>query len=238
MLKILSLNIEHDRHLPRIFDFLKRQDFDALLLQEVLLDDFELIEKTLGMHGAFAPLNLMNHDGHVHKLGVATFTKSPMLAQNIEYYRGDRNHLSLIGDKEPEKMARAIISVELQHKSQPYRLINTHFTWSARATPNDMQREDLTRMVELLNQYKDFIFCGDLNTPRGKELFDDLAKRYTDNIPKHVSTTIDKNLHKAGDLNIVVDGFFTAGNHHATEVMVIDGLSDHCGISGTISIRN
>jgi len=80
-------------------------------------------------------------------------------------------------------------------------------------------------------KFEELIFCGDLNTPRGYEIWSDLAKRYRDNIPPSIDTTIDKNLHKSGqDIRLVIDGLFTSKHYSASQVRVVPGTSDHMAV--------
>jgi hypothetical protein len=79
--------------------------------------------------------------------------------------------------------------------------------------------------------------CGDFNAPRGRLIFDRIATKYKDNIPPYVTTTIDKNIHHAGDLQLVVDGLFSTSKYEVRSVQVLDGLSDHCAIIGEVFIK-
>ena len=88
-------------------------------------------------------------------------------------------------------------------------------------------------MLSLLN-LSDVVFCGDFNAPRGRETWLIIASKLKDNIPQDITTTIDGHLHRAGDLQIVVDGLFTSKNYKASDVRVISGISDHCAIVANI----
>lgn len=83
---------------------------------------------------------------------------------------------------------------------------------------------------------RDFVLVGDFNAPRGGPIFDRLAAVYTDWIPHEVRTTIDPVLHRAGDLQIVVDGLFSTSSYRASGVEVLCGVSDHCAISARIEL--
>lgn len=89
-------------------------------------------------------------------------------------------------------------------------------------------------LLKFLSEIPEFILCGDFNAPRGGIIFDTIASKYKDNIPSEINTTIDKNLHKAGDLKLVVDGLFTTPSYQITSIKIIDSLSDHCAILANI----
>ncbi|MDQ5951411.1 MAG: hypothetical protein QG639_692, partial [Patescibacteria group bacterium] len=120
---------------------------------------------------------------------------------------------------------------------EEYRIATTHFTWSPAGNTTDAQREDFARLKAILLQYKDLVLCGDFNAPRGREMFSSFESLYKDNVPKEVTTTIDKDLHYAGDKNLqlVVDSIFTTPHYQVSEVKMLSGVSDHLGIFGVLS---
>lgn len=184
------------------------------------------------MDFVFAPLSKIKfHDG-IKTLGIATFSKFKIIESSFMLYRGSSKTIPVIYRTEPEKMNRGILKTFVQKDSQTFCLVNNYFTWSPEGNPNLAQRADLKKLLKLLSQIPGFVMCGDFNAPRGREIFDKLAKVYKDNIPKDVTTTIDKNFHYAGDLQLVVDGLFTTKGYRVKGVKVINGVSDHCAIIG------
>lgn len=235
-LNIACINIEHNRHLDRVIAFAQQKQPEVMLLQEVLEKDIPYLETALEMKSTFAALNYLGSDSGIHKLGLATFSTLPILQTDNRYYRGDGANLPYITHGQPEKMARAILITEIAKAEQKYCLVNTHFTWSANATPTADQHMDLDILLPMLTEIKEFVLAGDFNTPRGKVIFDTLAAKYRDNIPAHISSTLDKNLHVAKHLNIVVDGLFTTPKYQARDVEVVSDVSDHCAITANISV--
>jgi len=238
-IKIISLNIEFNKHYQTIFPFIFAENPDVVLLQEVLKEDLPLFEKNLAMDYKFAPLAKLRFSDGIKILGQATFSKLKIIKSEVLYYRGKKDKLKtinipLIDRTEPEKMIRAILVVFVEKDGQQFCLINTHFTWSDMGIPTQSQENDLDKMIKLLSKYKDFVLCGDFNAPRGMKVFDKLASIYKDNIPKEITTTIDKNLHHAGNLGIVVDGLFTTKRYMVEYVKLVDGVSDHKAIIANI----
>ncbi len=245
-LKIVSLNIEQDKHLDRVIPFLKKQNPDVILLQEVLEKDITLFENALGMNSVFTGmrsvftlLTVLIRNNEASRLGLLTLSNLPLLKNDNAYYRGNGANIPNIqeGDlkKIIETMPRAIQVTEFVKENKHYCLINTHFTWSPNGQPNPEQHLDLDILLKLLSEIPQFILCGDFNTPRGTVIFDTIASKYKDNIPSEISTTIDQNLHKARNLNLVVDGLFTTPQYQVNSIKIIDGLSDHCAIVAEIS---
>lgn len=233
-LDIVSLNIEWDRHFDRIIPFLKKRNPDVVLLQEVVNKDLAMLEDTLKMESAFTVLCHWPRDTKELELGIATFSKFPIIKNHSEYYKGDRNDPLWLEPRGPEKIPRAILAIEIHKEGKPFHLVNTHFTWTPDGKPSAQQHIDLENLFLSLNNIPEFILCGDFNAPRGTAIFDKLASKYKDNIPLEVTTTIDKNWHKAGDLRLVVDGLFTTAEYQVETVEVLDNLSDHCAIAAKI----
>lgn len=233
-IKIVSLNIEFNKHYSRIYPFLFKQNPDVVLLQEVLQVDIKQFQNNLKMDYVFAPLAKVNFNGEIKMLGIATFSRFKIGSSKILYYRGKSEFIPITDKSEPEKLSRALLVSKIVNKSVPFTLINTHFTWSDGGIPTQVQKDDLEKLLNLLLRYKDFVLCGDFNAPRGGEIFDKIAFLYKDNIPKNINTTIDKTLHSAGDLRIVVDGLFTTGRYAASKVKVVGGVSDHMAVVAEI----
>jgi hypothetical protein len=74
-----------------------------------------------------------------------------------------------------------------------------------------------------------------MNAPRGKESFSRLAKKYKDNIPPEYKTSIDQNLHKVKGIQFMVDGLFTTPSYKASDVKLVDGVSDHMAVVAEIT---
>ncbi len=242
MLKIISLNIEHSKHLDQIIAFFKEHKFDVILLQEVLESDIPKLEQTTGMKSIFTPMNFFYNEDPEEinqvRFGLLTLSNFPILHYESAFYNGDGNELPhLKWGENPNLKARMLLITEIQKENEKYCLLNTHFTWTPNGQPSEQQFKDLDVLLQHLSKIPEFILCGDLNAPRGTAIFDTLAKKYKDNIPAHITTTIDPRLHKAGPLNLVVDGLFTTPQYQAESVEIADGLSDHCAILATLSLR-
>jgi endonuclease/exonuclease/phosphatase family metal-dependent hydrolase len=111
--------------------------------------------------------------------------------------------------------------------------------------PTDEQRIDVKNLLNILDGIPEIILCGDFNIPRGiNDLYEQFATRYTDNIPQEIQSTIDLNLHRAGDdpeararlEKFVVDYAFTTPHYQTEHVRIASGVSDHCAIVTESSI--
>lgn len=239
---LVSVNIEGHRHLhQRVLPFLTEQQPDVVCLQEVFEVDVPLIKQVLNMEGQYqAMANVQEVNEHqTHALGrwgLLQLSRFPVVEQHSQHYVGNDNRVPpFMEGGNPNAMNRLLIWQTLQVSQTQFTIGTTHFTWSVHGEPTDEQQRDLQVLFSILDTIPEIVFCGDFNAPRGKRTFSQLAERYKDNIPPEVSTSIDGSLHKAGQLNLMVDGLFSTPEYKVTEVEVVGGVSDHKAISAVIS---
>jgi endonuclease/exonuclease/phosphatase family metal-dependent hydrolase len=236
-MRIISLNIEERRRLGLVRPFFEQAQANVLCLQEIMEKDVPLFEQQLGMRAVFAPMKHLQHEsGTADRKGVAIFTTGEILATEIIYYSAFLPGPELKID--PELIVAnhcALLFMRTRIDDALYSVATTHFMWAPGGNVAPPQLDALERLMATLDRYPDVILTGDFNCPRGKTIFDTLADRYTDNIPASVQTTIDGNFHRAGSLDLVVDGLFTSDHYTVQEVVVHDGLSDHCAVSGIVT---
>lgn len=241
-IKLISLNIEGDNHYDRVFPFLLTEQPDVVCVQEFFLDDLPLFEETLSMHGYAVGMWTCSqeNDARISKrglMGVAIFSKLPMNNPGHQWYVGGADRIIEMFDPDhtPEMVSRALVYVDVLQGNTPYRIATTHFTWSPGGSVTLLQHEHLDRLLPILDAIDPVILCGDFNAPRGKEIFESLASRYTDNIPAEITTTMDQLLHRVSGLQFVVDVLFTSTPYSASEVRIVDGVSDHCAVVARLS---
>ena len=93
-------------------------------------------------------------------------------------------------------------------------------------------------MLNKLNSFLgNILLIGDFNSPRGKEVFTRLSCRYIDNMPKSLTTTLDKKYHRSKEnIKFVVDGIFSSPSLKVEHIKVVDGVSDHMAIVTSIKL--
>lgn len=240
IMKLVSINIEGNKHFDRIFPFLSAEKPDVLALQEVFECDLETIKQITGLKNCVfypnADVTLPNiHLQARGKWGVAIFANEILDSKGVYYFQVNSGELFVFDEQKNGFTDRALLFAEAEVDGEVFKIFNTHFTWSGGGEVNEAQRRDYVKMKEILKSHDEVILCGDLNTPRGFEIWDDLAKTYTDNIPQDIDTTIDKNLHKSGkDIRLVVDALFTSKHYAARNVRVASNTSDHMAVVGEV----
>lgn len=257
-IKLVTINIEGNRHLEeRVLPFLEKENPDVICLQEVFEVDVALIKEKTGMDGVYVPISIVvyptRHASARGKWGQLILSKLPIIESGFENYyikdektgRPDKaENLPIFFENEnPNSLNRAIVWLKVverdgaKKKDKSYNIVTTHFTWSKEGKTTQLQRQTLRGLLKSLERFDDrLVLCGDFNAPRGREIFSKLAKKYKDNIPPEVITTIDNNLHYAkANINFVVDGLFSSKDYEVSDVRVVDGISDHMAIVAKVT---
>jgi endonuclease/exonuclease/phosphatase family metal-dependent hydrolase len=97
-------------------------------------------------------------------------------------------------------------------------------------------------LLEFLKKnFKEIVFCGDFNAPRGGEIFSAFADRYKDNIPEKYKTSLDsshKGYGKPWWETTMVDGIFSTPRYIVKNVIFHKGLSDHQAVTAEIFLTD
>lgn len=240
-IKHININIQGEKHLDKVFPFLEKEQPDTVAIQEILERDVPKFKQRLGYHAFYvrfcdnsSRFILNNASEQLAPSGVAILSKHPFLFTNNERYANeDKDNERL--NKGTVLMHRDLLSVGVMVRGERYVFATTHFTWVPDGKSSEHQKHHLRKMMRVLENVGPCVFTGDFNAVRGLEIFDELARFMKDNIPSNVTTTLDQHLHRVPGLQLVVDGFFSKLPYIVSNVRVVDGISDHCAIIGTIS---
>ncbi len=240
-LKVFSLNTCHTGReyglSPNILDFIYRKRLDVVLLQEVYEGSLEEIRNALGGQVVFSrmcKLSLTDRAEEAEGWGVAIGSKNPILDSREDYYHGTRDDSSDIVLNNGLRSTSSLLQAGIKIGSERFNFATTHFTWHNQPQPSDEQLRDFAKLAYFLNDTPDMVLTGDFNSPRGYQIFDSIAQRYRDNIPPDIDTTMDTGVRPEATWKYVVDGFFTSEHYLASNVRLIQGLSDHKGIIGEV----
>lgn len=237
-LSLFSLNIEADLHLKNITEYLKINQPDVVFLQEVYKIHAEEWGRQFGYHVSFAPHVDFNTYEHIFKplgeWGIATLSKVKPTKVQIDYY-SEKPVVIPHEFMKVLKHPRSLLVTELVDSGAKYVFANTHFTWAMPDVADVAQYPDYLRFQKLLDQLPSFILAGDLNASRDSLVYRELARRYHDQLPKNLESTLDPIHFRKPELKLVVDHLFTTADYVCEEVAIVTGLSDHCGIKANIS---
>jgi hypothetical protein len=241
-MRLVSVNVERSKNLGTVLPFLRKLNPDIACLQELLVRDIPRFEEIVGSCVVYGPncLHVPDHpDTKPQVMGVGIFTRLPILLADTRYYCGSKKKAV----SPPEKVYmedHCLALCDVLFGDRVYRCATTHFTWTQRGEANDLQRLNMSRLMQVLDGYGDFVLTGDYNAPRGGEIFAKLSSRLKDNIPAHHETSIDVSVHAAGRLrphelaDKMVDGLFTTPGYAASNVELVFGVSDHAAIVADI----
>lgn len=260
-LKIISLNIEKNKHLKEVLDFLNTESPDVICLQEIFRPDFETFKEILGFHGVFDGQVLLKNDaGESNEQGVCILSKYPIIKTWAPTYTNHHIKLGSVSmshhsEKDVDKnrsnkqYSRNLLCAEIEAGGQVFTFTTTHFTWGyygyVDKSTNEFiwqvdpistgeQMADALRLLDIFKSIGQFVFCADTNCPRGQEVFTLLSNNLKDNIPEVYRTSIDGSLHRAGPLPLMVDCLFTTDTYKAHNVVLKDKISDHMAVVAEI----
>jgi endonuclease/exonuclease/phosphatase family metal-dependent hydrolase len=235
-IKLVQLNIERSKHLDLVIPFLKSQDADVITLQELMERDVKKFEEELEMRCFYAPLCLHPAEGNPGSMGNGVFSKYPILKAESLYYHQQPKPLVVHTPGVPGTSANAVTVCDIEKEGEVFRISTTHFTVALDGGVNELQRDHIQKMLEILSDNDEFVFSGDFNAPRGGEIFSAIAAKYKDNVPPEIDSSIDGSIHRAGPLpGIMVDGIFSTPAYSVSNVVMHSGLSDHCAFTAEIS---
>ncbi len=240
-MKLISVNIEVNKHHDTVLPFLKREKPDVVCIQELLDVDFDFYKKELNMEGVLKAVNYAHYSypdsANGHKHGVAIFSKSISGSGDIHYYGKNiaRSYEDYLSDREVNKISSALVWADIKdEQGKILKFITTHLPVTKEGEVTDYQLEAVDGLLKSLNSFSEFVLCGDTNAVRGREAFDKIAKKYKDNIPAEYQTSIDQNLHRVKGIQFMVDALFTTPGYKASNIKLIDGVSDHMAVVGEI----
>lgn len=234
-LKLLQLNIEQNKHFDRILPFLSELKPDVVCLQELREPDIPRIAETLGAEHFFIPMmrRVRNEVGTPE--GIAIFSRLPVQHKYATYYAGTGEIVDFDLKRKRDTQSYGVAVCEVNKNGVIFKIATTHFTWTPDGQPSEDQRKDMKALLAVLQTLDDVVISGDFNAPRGGEMFAQLAERFKDNVPSHYVSSLDRNIHPAGHLDRMVDGIFSTNGYEVSNVVMIDGLSDHCALVAEIT---
>lgn len=250
-MKLISINIECNKHTKTVFDFLKKEKADVVCIQELLEEEFEMYKKELAFEGVFQAFDYCSHFSNLKinydisselkgkKHGIAVFTKE-IINSGSTFYAGSKENISKSFDEyiydENLQKNKVFVWVESKDKNgTPFKFIATQLPVTHKGEVTPYQLEVISSMLSHLESFGEFVLCGDMNAPRGHQSFSLIAEKYKDNIPLEYKTSIDQNLHRVKGIQFMVDGLFTTPSYEASNVRLQDGISDHMAVVSDIN---
>ena len=238
-LKLVSINIELNKHLDEVASFLSREQPDVACLQEMVESDMPRFQKALGLPGRFEPMGFPRLPHHLqmglgeHPFGIAMFSRFPAQFE-VLYYHGTPDVVPSF-TAAPFAVNRMFLHASVTAEGKAYSLGTTHLTWTEGGEANERQRQATKLFLSVFKRFPNIVFCGDVSAPRGKEIWSMFSARYKDNIPLEYDSSLDPNLHRLKDhKKFVVDGLFSTPEYVCHDTKLVEGISDHMAIVSQI----
>ena len=234
--KIVSINIERQKHLESVKSFLETEKPDVVCMQELHKSDVMMFAELLDMMYVFEPM--FNNIDENFVMGTAIFAKH--LDEISQHWIGgstdelplSRNNLS---SSENYNLSRyLLITAKAIIEGDCFVIGTVHLPVTEKGEVTDFQLKTMQQLLSVTKEYDELLFCGDFNAPRGREVFDTIANHYTDNIPIVYETSLDKDIHRAGYIPFMVDGLFSTPQYMVSNVRLVNGVSDHLAVVGEV----
>lgn len=258
--KILQLNIWKGAYLDDVGDFLLKENFDIINLQEVAgaplsprsRDNFAYIQNLLEQThtGIFATEITTTLGSHSFE-GNATFYKKDFtLVEEKILSLKDRSDpidheflLSIQGTSHPfyEDLPRNCITLLLEKNNKSCWFLNTHLPWNP--TPDDTPKKirDTKVLLDFVASLdKPFILAGDFNVDSRSQIVKTLEKQAQNlNTMFHITNTLNHRLHRKKTIpDLAVDFILPSKDIVVKDFAVLNDLdlADHLALVADVEI--
>lgn len=248
-LRLVSINIEGDKHWDTVLPFLQELNPDVVCIMEVYEE--ELSKLSQFPFQSFMPCTKRpfrrDESGEPRVFGSAIVSKYPIASHHTNYYSKVGSELPIfINGSSKDKYESywyGYIAAEVTKDTQTFKVITTHFVWTHDGMPDDYQRAGLQEMKRLLADEGEHVLCGDFNIPRDmNDLSVELVQGYVNAVSLSEATSLDAQFHRVAKTpewsrvqHFVVDYMLTTPHYQATSEPLVFGISDHAAIVTTIT---
>lgn len=248
MKKLLTVNIEGDKHLERVRPFIAEENPDIVCLQEAFRDD---VQDLLGSEFQieFLPMCLKERmDSSLAPWGVAIATRIQAHQVIREYYQQPTTTLvpydGVTIHTKRKTIWQGVVGVTIEDGDKMLTIFTTHFTWTPDGASNEYQASDMKALLSFLETQEPHVLCGDFNVPRKQnDMYPVLAAHYTDHVPQEYVTSMYVPLHRTKDDPVegprvgsfMVDYILSTPMAYSVSPADMRGnVSDHCALISTI----
>ncbi len=242
--KLINLNIWHGgwRLWDNILEYLKQEQPDILMLQEVYMSEEEAVEpylktvaslqKEIGLKYEFQSAEVVISTGHeMAPIGNAIMSRFPLIEPTINVVHGRSDVLQVFEDNPalfanyPRHLLHAGIGID----GTIYNIMTTHGVWAPDGVETESQKSMGKKISQYLHGKPNVILSGDFNINENSECIMGLEEHLV-NIFKGERTTSFNLKHKSkpGYAEAVVDFIFASQNIKVLEHRTADAdVSDH-----------
>jgi endonuclease/exonuclease/phosphatase family metal-dependent hydrolase len=241
MKKLLTVNVEGDKHLERVKPFIAEENPDIVCLQEAFREDALWLVGT-EYQIEFLPMCLkVRRDGSLGHWGIAICTRTPAWKVVRDYYYQPTTTYVPADDTSADTKRKTywqgVVGVTVDDGGLDITICSTHFTWTPNGASNENQKTDMPRLLAFTDELDPHVLCGDFNVPREQnDVYPLITEKYTDHVPLHYKTSMFVPLHRVKDDPIeskrigqfMVDYILsTPGAYTVSNVEMRGNVSDH-----------
>ena len=166
MLKLISVNMEGEKHFPHILSLIKSENPSIICLQECP-ESFQKYLQDLGFRTDFLAMRHHVQNDVEYTEGLVFASNLPFASIHKYYYQPDYALPSQPVPTPDQLMHHGYIYASLEHNEELYHFANTHIMCTADGMPNEHQTQGVKKLLSLLQSEKPHLICGDFNIPRG-----------------------------------------------------------------------
>ena len=256
-LSILQLNINADNYWDSLINFLYKNDFDILQLQEVTgkdtisgnidskIDCFNNLSLILKeKYNGELLITQRYSSGPDSYIGNATFYKKEFLLTEKDEITLHRNVLPFASQSsEFDLVGRKALDLKLKVMEKEISFINLHGAWGGTTDEKPFQKKQLEKFIKYLKSLKNpFVFTGDLNIAPDQPSILKISELARNLIAEYqILNTLNPRTHTAKALfppGAAVDYVFVSGDIKVTDFRVLknEDISDHLGLTAEIEV--
>jgi hypothetical protein len=132
-----------------------------------------------------------------------------MQSRTTYYHRSSEDIVKYIKGNEINTLSLPYIMSSIRTLDGVFNIATTHMIDTEAGKEDAVQIEIMSSMLKKLKREAEHLICGDFNIPRGyNNLYAEVTKDYTDNIPEEYKSSLDINRHRLGYKG-VADHIFT-----------------------------
>lgn len=247
-MKLISLNVEGNKHWERIMPFLERERPDVLCLQELFDRDAHVLKERFGYEMLFEPMTLDPYDQEGREWipqGIGMFSTRPFSTTgNSVYYSPSAVLERYDRDNKPGTCRGTLLWASVEVDSTEFLIATTHLAVTADGQTDPPQTANFNALLDVVSTLPPHSICGDFNMPRGyNDLYPRMIAQYADRIPEEYACSLDLDIHRGGkDLvqrshigRFMVDYIFTQPPYTTLSVRLQFGVSDHAAVIGELA---
>lgn len=253
-MKLISVNIEGQKHLDKIRELLSNENPDVVCLMECFPDTIDYLADDKYPYRLYVPtyqVDQIEGEGEqglvaskTRVWGEAIISKYPLIDSQITYLSMDEYGPENLPTHGTDNHIPALILANVDIAGKLYRVGTIHLTWTPKASMTNRQRLNVAELLDLVAG-QELVLSGDFNIPRGNDVYLQMARYFQDNIPDSIHSTLDPELHyrnkgQVKKLELVVDYVWSTPKYIVSDLKVISGVSDHgaivCGVGETDTV--